>query len=98
MEEDKNYVPLETEWQQLAHDPVLSPAYQKKKLLFWLIRNSLTAVLCYVFWEKTWVKWVLWIGIPLSLINLLLILLGPYLLRKKMQAVHKRIKALDRRD
>jgi hypothetical protein len=82
---------LEDEAKQLGVAEVLNPAYQRKKLLLWLVRNAITALICWYFWEKEWVKWVLWIGIPLALLNLLMILLGPYLLRKKLQSVQKKI-------
>ena len=98
MEQEKFMEPFKDELQELANDPVLSKAYQKKKLFFWLIRNVITAIICYIFWEKSWVKWVLWIGIPIALASLLIILLGPILLRKKMKAVQKRISAMDQNE
>jgi hypothetical protein len=85
---------LEDETKQLAAAEVLQPAYQRKKLLLWLVRNAITALICWYFWEKEWVKWVLWIGIPLVLLNLLMILLGPYLLRRKLRSVQEKINSM----
>ena len=75
----------------LAGEAILTPAYQRKKLLLWFFRNAITALFVWYFWEKPWIKWVLWIGIPLALTNLVLVLLGPYLLRRKLTAVRRTI-------
>jgi hypothetical protein len=85
---------LREEADALSNTDILSPAYLRKKLLMWFIRNLITAVICWYFWEKAWVKWVLWIGIPLAVISLLMILLGPYLLRRKLRSVQRRIEGM----
>lgn len=83
------------ETNELANESILTPAYQRRKLLLWLFRNTITVLFAWYFWEKPWIKWVLWIGIPLALLNLLLILLGPYLLRRKIRAVRRTINRMD---
>lgn len=85
---------LREEVQSLSVTDVVSPAYQRRKLLIWFVRNLITAMLCWIFWEKPWVKWVLWIGIPLAILNLLMILIGPYLLRRKIKSLQRKIEGI----
>jgi hypothetical protein len=82
---------LKNEIENLARTDILSPAYLKKKLILWFARNMITALLCWYYWEKPWIKWVFWIGITVAVINLLMILLGPLLLRRKLASLRQQI-------
>src|SRR5688572_8313150 len=85
---------LKNEVDALANADILSPAYLRKKLLLWFIRNMITALICWYFWEKWWIKWVLWIGIPVAVIYLLMILLGPLMLRRKLGNLRQQIERM----
>ena len=85
---------LKNEVDSLANADILSPAYLRKKLLLWFFRNMITALLCWYFWEKWWIKWVLWIGVPVAVINLLVILLGPLMLRRKLGNLRQQIERM----
>lgn len=61
--------------------------FRQKKLLIWLFRTVITAMLYVVFWQYTWVRWSLIIYIPLSLFNLFLIVGSTFLLKKKIQKI-----------
>ena len=90
-EEPRYKTQLREETEALANTDILSPAYRRKKILIWFIRNLITALICWYYWEKWWVKWLLWIGVPLAIISLLMILVGPYLLRRKIKTFREKI-------
>ena len=79
---------------EVSEAEVLSKTYVRKKLLFWFIRAVLSVILYIIFWKYEWVRWSLFLTVPVSLISLLLIVLGPYLLRRKIRKLEKRIDQL----
>lgn len=62
---------LKNELQQLSKDPILSKKYRNKKLVFYLIRTLIAVVIIYFLWDYEWIKWVLYIYIPINLISLI---------------------------
>ena len=65
-----------------ASTPLLDPAYRRRKLLLWSVRQAITVSLAYWFWEHWWVRWLLALAVVLALFNLgLLLFAGPYLKR-----------------
>ena len=71
----------------------LSPALRKRKLTLWVVRQVLLCVLACTFWEKTWMRWVFWIGVVIAIINLAMILWMPRFLAAQRR---KGTRALDR--
>ena len=65
---------LKKELQQLSKDPILSKKHRNKKLLVYLVRTLIAVTIIYFLWDYDWVKWVLYIYIPLNLISLISIL------------------------
>ncbi|MBL7787872.1 MAG: hypothetical protein JNM36_18335 [Chitinophagales bacterium] len=82
---------LQREPEQIKQTSVLSPAYQRRKLTYWLVRNTLLAGVYYYFWDYYWMRMTLWITVPLAIGSLGLILLVPYFLRRKTQKVQETI-------
>ena len=63
--------------------PLLDPAYRRRKLVLWTIRQVITVGLAYWFWEHWWVRWLFALAVLLALFNLgLLLFAGPYLKRR----------------
>ena len=55
----------------------------RKRWIKSIIRWILTIILYIVFWDKEWVRWSLWIVLPMALINLGYMLLAPRLFQAK---------------
>lgn len=87
---------LQSELESIAGDTVLSPTYRKRKLILWVIRATISAALYVIFWKHEWVRWTLLVTAPLSFISLLMILLGPYLLKRKIAKTRSKIEAVER--
>lgn len=79
------------ELEQASANKILDPAYQKKKLVLWGIRNSISVVLYVIFWNYNWVQFSLYFTIPLSLLSLLAILAMPYILKRKIASAKIKI-------
>ena len=86
---------LQHELESLSASPILDPVFRRKKLVIWAIRNTITAILYIIFWKYEWVRWTLFLGIPLALFSLLTITLFPWLLQKKMNRARKSIQKLE---
>ena len=80
----------------ILSNPILDPAYKRKKLIFWIIRTSLSVVLYIIFWEYNWVRWSLLLAIPLSLASLFLIVGSSYIIKRKIEKTTKKIEEVDR--
>lgn len=75
MEEKSNVSQdLQNELDAIRQEAFMSDAQRKKKLMMWGVRNLLSVALIWYFWEVSWMKYALWIIIPLSLLSLGMIL------------------------
>ncbi|WP_299333391.1 hypothetical protein [uncultured Psychroserpens sp.] len=86
---------LSNELKNIQEDTVLSPEYRRQRLIMYLIRTSISVVLFYLFWEYLWVRWALWLYIPLNLMSLFSIFGWTYFLRKKISETQQQIDDLD---
>ena len=86
---------LQNELENLSASPLLDPAFRRKKLVIWTVRNTITAILYIIFWKYEWVRWTLFLGIPLAVFSLLTIALFPWLLERKMNRARKSMQKLD---
>lgn len=87
---------LKDELDAISSDTIFNPAYRKKKLVLWSIRTVLTIVLYIIFWKYSWVRWSLVVSIPLSVLNLAMIIAYPYIFKRKMEKVKQRIESLEK--
>ena len=76
-------------------EATISPAARQRKFLFWGIRQVLLCALGWYFWDKTWMRWVFWIGVAVAVLNLAMILLMPRFLTAQMRKGNKAIDRLD---
>ena len=86
---------FDKEFQEIKANTILTPEYRKKKLVVWFIRTTIAIVLATIFWEYNWVKWVFYFYIPLSIISLIIIFGGKYILEKKISKTNSKIKSFE---
>jgi len=72
----------------------LTPAYRKKKLTMWAIRTVLAVLMYYFLWDVKWIRWSLWLYVPLNLFVPISLLGGNYFLNKKIKRVNKLIEEI----
>ncbi|MDG4716093.1 hypothetical protein [Winogradskyella marincola] len=85
---------LKEEIKELSKDSILSKEYRNKKLITYLIRTIISAVIIYFLWDYDWIKWVLYIYIPLNLISLLSIFGWNFLLNKRLAKTNQKLDML----
>jgi phosphatidylglycerophosphate synthase len=54
-----------------------------------IIRWSITLLLYFALWNNEWVRWSLWITIPIIILNILSMVLLPYFIQKKLNKVRE---------
>jgi len=75
----------------LTGTPLLDPAFRKRKLILWSVRQAITIILAVIFWEHWWVRWLFALAVVLALINLAMLLFaGPYLQRRMDKVLERR--------
>lgn len=82
---------LKTEMDALSDNPLVSKNYQNKKLLQYVIRTIIAIIIIYFLWDYSWVKWVLYIYVPLNLIYLVSILGWNIFLKRRIKKSQQRI-------
>lgn len=75
----------------VAASPLLDPAYRRKKLVFWAIRQAITVGLALAFWDLAWVRWLFAFAVVLALFNLAMLFWGGHFLQRRMQRVRDRV-------
>ena len=64
-------------------EPLVFQKSLRKRWIKSIIRWILTLILYVVFWDKEWVRWTLWVILPMALINLGYLLMAPRLFQNK---------------
>lgn len=75
---------FEKELKEASQGTMLSGAERKKKLIIYVIRTSIAAILYFLLWKYDWVRMSLWLYVPLNLLGLLTITLMPMMLQRKV--------------
>lgn len=75
---------FEKELQETSQSALLSGAERKKKIIIYIVRTSIAALLYFLLWKHYWVRMSLWVYIPLNLMGLLTITLMPMILQRKV--------------
>ena len=70
---------------------IFSSEYRKKKIVTYVIRTVIALILYVIFWQYSWVKWSLFVYIPLNLFSLFSIFGWNYLLGKKIEKTKRKI-------
>lgn len=95
MEENNFKKTFEEDIQKIESEEMLSPDYQKKKLIKYVVRTIIAIIIYVVFWEYEWVRWTLWFYVPLNLLGLVALLGMPFLMKRKLKKTIQRIDDLD---
>ncbi|WP_439153152.1 hypothetical protein [Winogradskyella sp.] len=82
---------LKNQMEELSSNPLLSKTFRNKKLLQYVIRTLIAVIIIYFLWDYSWVKWVLYIYIPLNLISLFSILGWNKFLNKRIKKSQQHI-------
>jgi hypothetical protein len=61
----------------------------------WAIRTVIAVVIYYFLWDVKWVRWSLWLYVPLNLFLPISLLGGNYFLNKKIERVSKRVDEME---
>lgn len=75
---------LQKELDEISKGALLSPEIIRKKLIMWVIRNAISVFLIWYFWDHWFMKYALWIIIPLSLFSLISIVGFNYFVKRKI--------------
>ncbi len=100
MPDNNNTLPdaLRDEMTQLKSQYLMSPTDRRRKLIRWAIRQMLTALLYFFFWDAhPWVPKSLWLVAPLAVASLLSIVGYNWFLERKMRKTETRIEELEER-
>jgi len=85
---------LEQELEALKANEILSPDFQRKKLMMYGVRTLIAIIFYYFLWDYSWLRWTLLVYIPLNLVGLGLIIGMPMLLQKRIQSIEQKIDEL----
>ena len=69
----------------------MSSSAQKKKLVLWCIRQTLSVLIYAVLWDYAWVRWTLLATIPLAAFSLVYTLTFNYWIERRIQRAKSRI-------
>lgn len=82
---------LQKQLEEARGEDFMSPAYRKRKLIMWAIRTVIAIIMYYFLWDVQWVRWTLWLYVPLNLFLPVSLLGGNYFLNKKIEKVSRKI-------
>jgi hypothetical protein len=85
---------LQRELDNISEGALLSPEIIRKKLIMWVIRNAISVFLIWYFWDHWFMKYALWIIIPLSLFSLISIVGFNYFVKRKLAKTQKSVDLL----
>ena len=98
MEEKSNNMAgeMRDELAKIEAEFVMSPTQRRRKLIRWAIRQMLTVVLYYFFWNAhPWVPKSLWVVVPLALMSFFSIYSYNWLMKRKLRKTAGSIDRLD---
>lgn len=98
MDETNRSLPdeLRNEVEQTKAQYLMSPTERRRKLIRWAIRQMLTAILYFAFWDAApWVPKTLWFVIPLAILSLLSIVGYNWFLERKLRSAQAKIDTLE---
>ena len=74
---------------------LLNPKKQKKEIVFWTIRTIFSIILYLFFWKYVWVRYTLFLTVPLTLFSLFSCTLLPYIMQRKVENARKMITEME---
>ena len=85
---------LQDELDSIREASLLAPDIIRKKLIIWVIRNTLSVLLVWYFWDHWFMKYALWVIIPLSLFSLISIVGFNYFVKRKLSKTQSAVDIL----
>ncbi len=85
---------FEKELSKLKNNEVFSIEHRKKKIITYAIRTVIAIILYIIFWKHQWIRWSLFLFLPLNLFFLLSIFGWSYFLNRKIESTKNKIKYL----
>ncbi len=79
----------------IRSNSILAPAYLRRKILFWILRTGIAALVYLIFWKFSWVRWTLVITVPISILNITSVFTWKYLLREKLRRNEQELAELE---
>ncbi|MBX2889308.1 MAG: hypothetical protein KF734_00115 [Saprospiraceae bacterium] len=73
---------------------VMQPSLRSRWIRF-AIRETLTVALYVIFWKYAWVRWSLYLVVPLVLVNLLILSALTWGLPRRIKQLNQQLKQLD---
>jgi hypothetical protein len=70
--------------EHIRSNSILSPVYRRKKILLWVLRTLIVSVIYILLWKYSWIRWTLWITVPICVLNIVSIFTWKYLLQQKI--------------
>lgn len=98
MEENTNNIAgeMRDELAKIEAEFLMSPARRRQKLIRWAIRQMLTVVLYYFFWNThPWVPKSLWVVAPLAIFSFFSIYSFNWLMKRKLRKAAGSVERLD---
>ncbi|MFI5132461.1 MAG: hypothetical protein ACHQFX_20830 [Chitinophagales bacterium] len=82
---------IKEELENIAETDRITASYRKRKLIMWSVRTVLSILIYVIFWKHQWVRWTLFLYIPLSIFNLVMIFGFNYILDRKIKKIKSKL-------
>lgn len=76
-------------------NPLLDPAYRRRKLFFWTFRQCVSIALAWWFWDLWWVRLLFGVVVVLAVFQLVMLLWGGPMLRRRAERARERFFELE---
>lgn len=76
-------------------NPLLDPAYRRRKLFFWTFRQCVSIALAWWFWDLWWVRLLFAVVVVLAVFQLVMLLWGGPMLRRRAERARERFFELE---
>ncbi len=76
-------------------NPLLDPAYRRRKLFFWTFRQCVSIALAWWFWDLWWVRLLFGVVVVLAVFRLVMLLWGGPMLHRRAERVRERFFELE---
>ncbi len=86
---------IQQDFDEMRKNEIFTPEYKRARLRAWGIRTLLSVALYAIFWKYAWVRWSLWVSVPLTVLSLVMVIGMPYLLKRRLEKFEKEMKEIE---